>query len=327
MSKKLNKQRNFADDIVITDDTYAGQLALPYVTAAVKSPDTIAKGYVRQIDGLNKSAVINNLVSTAPIVTAGCNFDANDTLSITEQILTLSDMKVNEQICRGTILPTWIGQGMDRNGDLPQSFSDFVISTVAGSAGQQLENMLWLGDAGTAFGTGFLSNDGVFDATGFAASQLKDFHDVESVAPVTGAGALTFFGEVYDEVADKVPGIMTKPGFGFYVGNQVYALYLQGLATAGGSGQGNFVTNQSFNGPTFLGYPVYLCPGMPEKCIVATYKDNLVYGSNLATDYTEVRMIPTYQYDGSDNIRIVMNFAVGVQVAVKTDGVVGYDFA
>ena len=236
-------------------------------------------------------------------------------------------MKVNEQICRGTILPTWIGQGMDRNGDLPQSFSDFVISTVAGSAGQQLENMLWLGDAGTAFGTGFLSNDGVFDAAGFAASQLKDFHTVESTAAVTGAGSLAFFGEVYDEVADKVPGIMTKPGFGFYVGNQVYALYLQGLATAGGSGQGNFVTNQSFNGPTFLGYPVYLCPGMPEKCIVATYKDNLVYGSNLATDYTEVRMIPTYQYDGSDNIRVVMNFAVGVQVAVKDDGVVGYDFA
>ena len=137
MKNNLSKKYNFADDIVITDDTYAGQLALPYVTAAVKSPDTIAKGYCRQIDGLNKSAVINNLVSTAPIVAAGCDFNASDTLSITEQVLTLSDMKVNEQICRGTIFSTWIGQGMDRNGDLPQSFSDFLLSTVAGSAGQQ----------------------------------------------------------------------------------------------------------------------------------------------------------------------------------------------
>ena len=57
-----------------------------------------------------------------------------------------------------------------------------------------------------------------------------------------------------------------------------------------------------------------------------TYRDNLVFGTNLATDYTEARVIPTYQYDGSDNVRIVMNFAVGVQVAVKTDGVVGCDF-
>ena len=65
---------------------------------------------------------------------------------------------------------------------------------------------------------------------------------------------------------------------------------------------------------------------MPDDAIVMTYKDNLVFGTNLATDWTEARIIPTYQYDGSDNVRIVMNFAVGVQVAVKTDGVVGCDF-
>ena len=28
-------------------------------------------------------------------------------------------------------------------------------------------------------------------------------------------------------------------------------------------------------------------------------------------------------YDGSDNVRVVMNFAVGVQTAVATDGVYG----
>lgn len=334
MSKKLNKKRDFANDIVITGDTYAGIHAMPYVTAAVKSPDTVAKGYVRTIDGITKSAVINNIASSAPIVAGpggvsgagACSFSAGDNITTTEQVLTLTDLKVNEQICRGTVFPTWMGQGMNRNGELPQSFSDFVLSTVAGAAGQQIENGIWLADAGGTFGTGLLSDDGVFDATGFAASQMQSFHTVESVAPVTGAGALTFFEEVYSKVASNVPGIMNKPGFGFYVGNQVYALYLSGLATAGGNGQGAMVTNQAFSGPTFLGYPVYLCPGMPEKCIVATYKDNIVYGSNNATDFTEVRLIPTYEFDGSDNIRIVMQFALGVQVAVAGDGVVGYDF-
>ena len=60
-----------------------------------------------------------------------------------------------------------------------------------------------------------------------------------------------------------------------------------------------------------------------DDVIIATYKDNLVFGTNLATDYTEARVIPTYQYDGSDNVRIVMNFAVGVGVGVPTDGVFG----
>ena len=72
-----------------------------------------------------------------------------------------------------------------------------------------------------------------------------------------------------------------------------------------------------------MGFPIYVCPGMFNDVIVATYPENLVFGTNNNTDWTEVRMIPTYEYDGSDNIRIVMNFAVGVQVAVATDGVYG----
>ena len=70
-----------------------------------------------------------------------------------------------------------------------------------------------------------------------------------------------------------------------------------------------------------MGFPIYVCPGMFNDTIVATYPENLVVGTNLATDWTEARVIPTYQFDGSDNVRIVMNFAMGVQTAVGTDGV------
>jgi hypothetical protein len=62
---------------------------------------------------------------------------------------------------------------------------------------------------------------------------------------------------------------------------------------------------------------------MFDDVIVATYRENLVFGTNLATDWTEARVIPTYQFDGSDNVRIVMNFALGVQCAVAADGVYG----
>ena len=60
----------------------------------VKSPDTIAKGYVRTIDGLNsKAAVINNLGASAnPIVAAACSFSSGNDTSLTEQVLTLTDL-------------------------------------------------------------------------------------------------------------------------------------------------------------------------------------------------------------------------------------------
>ena len=63
-NNKYNLSKEYQFDITVTDNTYAGKLALPYVTAAVKSPDTVAKGYVRTIDGLNSKAVISLSAST-----------------------------------------------------------------------------------------------------------------------------------------------------------------------------------------------------------------------------------------------------------------------
>jgi len=100
---------------------------------------------------------------------------------------------------------------------------------------------------------------------------------------------------------------------------KTYAIYAQKLSSettyqqVGAAG--------TFTGLTYMGFPIYVCPGMFNDTIIATYPENLVVGMNAATDYTEVSIIPTYQFDGSDNIRIVMNFAMGVQTAVPTDGV------
>ena len=129
-NNKYNLSRDYQFDINVVDNTYAGKLALPYVTAAVKSPDTIAKNYVRTIDGLNAKAVISNIGITNPIVPGGhtnCTFNSGNDTSLTEQVLTLTDYKVNEEICRAKVFPTWIGENMDRNGNLPGTFEDFLL--------------------------------------------------------------------------------------------------------------------------------------------------------------------------------------------------------
>ena len=90
-NNKYNLSKEYQFDITVTDNTYAGKLALPYVTAAVKSPDTVAKGYVRTIDGLNSKAVISNMGISDPIVSAACSFSSGNDTSLTESILTLTD--------------------------------------------------------------------------------------------------------------------------------------------------------------------------------------------------------------------------------------------
>ena len=321
---QLSKRREF--DITVNGDTYAGVHAMPYVTAALRSPDTVAKGYVRILDGLTKSAVINNIACANPIVAGGsgaCDFSSGNDTSTTEQVLSLTDLKVNEEICRGTIFPTWMGQGMDRNGNLPQAFSDFLLQVVAGKAAAQLEIGIWQG--ATPFGTGFLSDDGTQDEAGADASACKDFTEVDFADALAAADILTDMAAVYDSAAANLSGMLTKPGVGFYMNNKTYGFYIQALAAAG-SNQGQ-ISGLGFDAKadtaTYFGYPIYRCPGMFNDTILFTYPENLVFGTNLATDWTEARLIPTYEYDGSDNVRVVMNFAVGVQTAVASDGVYG----
>ena len=321
--ENLNKKRNF--DIDIQADTYAGKLALPYVAAAVKSPDTIAKGFVRQIDGLNKSAVIGNVGSPTPVVADVCGFTDGENTTFNEQVLTLTQYKVNEEICRGTVFPTWIGENMQRNGDIPTNFSDFLMATVAANAGQQIENGIWRGKLdGTNDSVGFLSNDTVFNALGWAASATADFNPV-AISVISNTNAVAQLGLVYSQAVTDCPGILTKPDIGFYVSLKTYGLYMQQLALAGdGQGINSLGSNQALQGMTYLGIPIHVCPGMFDDAIVLTYKSNMVYGTNLATDWTEASIIPTYEYMGNDAVRIIMNFAVGVQTGVKTDGVVGH---
>jgi hypothetical protein len=332
MANKLSKKYDF-DITVNPATTYAGSQALPYVTAAVKSNDTIAKGYVRQMDGIAGSkAVISSLVTSDPIVSAACAFNDAGTTTLGERVLTLTDLKVNREVCRGTVWPTWVGEQMKRESSagLPNGFSDFLLEVVANQASAQIENGIWVADSSNIFGAGFLSDDGVFDQLGLNASACADFTQVT----MNGVGTATdktniddALLKVYDTVTASHPGLEFKQGFGFYMNNKMFSFYAQFLA-ATGDGQGIQNLGLSLNPDTlsFLGHPIYRCPGMPDDAIVATYTDNLVVGSSLGTELVEAKIIPTYQYDGSDNVRVVMNFGLGVQTGIGTDGVVGVTF-
>ena len=324
MNLSLNKKYNF--DIDASVNTYAGELALPYVTAALLGAETIAKGRCRFLEGIVGKTVISGLATTDTIQAANCDFVGGSNVALTEQVLNPSDLAVMEEVCRGTMYPTWIAANgrMERNGDLPVAWGDFLLGAVAERTGSNLENLLWSGDTGAVFGTGFLSNDGVIDEAGIDASACANFVEATtSAAAWDNTNILANLSTIFDS-ASAIPGILGKPGCGFYVSYEAYAFFLQAMALQN-TGPG---FNQSMEGANYLGYPVYATSGIPNTVDVAvfTYPDNLVVGANSYTADISAQLIPTYQYDGSDNVRITMRFAVGVQTGVATDGVVGFLF-
>jgi len=285
------------------------------------------------MEGITRKAVINNITSDNPIQAASCTPSDGANVTVTEQVLELSDLQVYEEICRKTIFPTWIAaQGkMSSNGDLPPQFSDFLLATVAAKAGEQLERLMWAGDSGTGqmFGLGFLSDDGTIDEAGIDASACKDFAEADFGAAWTKANILDVFGAAYDAQAGANPAVFQAPGAGFYCSYEAYGFYLQALAEAGSDQGVNMKgTDQAFSGVTYLGYPVYPTYGIPNTvdAMVFTYPDNLVVGTNNFTAETSADLIPKYQYDGKDSVVVAMNFAGGIQTAVPTDGTVCFNF-
>lgn len=322
----MSNLKKYDFDITVNGGTYAGELALPYVTAALLGAETIAKGRCRLIEGVQYKAVINSLATTDTIQAANCAFNDGADLSLNEQVVELSDLAVMEVICRGTLFPTWVAaQGsMNRDGDLPVAFTDFLMASVADRTGTNLERLIWTGAA--PFGVGLLSDDGTIDDGGIDASAMKDFAEADTGAlgAWSKANILGVLDLIFD-AAQATPGILQKPGCGFYVSYEAYAFFLQAIA-----GQStNQGYNQELGGATYLGYPVYPTGGIPNTSDVAvfTYPDNIVVGTNNYTPDISAQLIPAYAYDGSDNVKVAMRFGVGVNVAVPGDGVVGHDFS
>lgn len=320
----MSNLKKYDFDITVAANTYAGELALPYVTAALLGAETIAKGRCRLIEGVQFKAVINTLTTADTIQAANCSFNDGADLTLNEQVIELSDLAVMEVICRGTLFPTWVAaQGsMNRDGDLPIEFTDFLMASVAERTGTNLESLIWGGKA--PFGVGLLSNDGTIDEAGIDASAMADFIEADTGAAAwTAANILANLSLIFD-AAQAVPGILQKPGCGFYVSYEAYAFFLQAIA-AQSTNQGY---NQDLGGATYLGYPVYPTAGIPNTVDVAvfTYPENVVVGTNNYTADTSAQLIPAYAYDGSDNVKVAMRFGVGVNVAVPGDGVVGFNF-
>ena len=199
MNLSLNKKYNF--DIDATVNTYAGELALPYVTAALLGAETIAKGRCRFLEGIVGKTVISGLATTDTIQAANCDFADGSNVALTEQVLDPSDLAVMEEICRGTMYPTWIAANgrMERNGQLPVAWSDFLLGAVAERTGSNLESIIWTGAA--PFGTGFLSNDGTIDEAGIDASACADFVEADTGAAWDATNILAKLSIVFDAAA------------------------------------------------------------------------------------------------------------------------------
>jgi hypothetical protein len=301
--------------------TYAGQFASKYISAALLSASTIENGGVTVLPNVKFKEVLQNVATSALLANGTCDFDAaGSTVTLTEKILETKDLQVNMQLCKSQFFNTWQSaeMGASQFADLPKSFSDYLLGYVAAKVASEMETTLWTGAAGAAGGF----TDGGF--TTLAAAQAPGANQIAAVGGgVTAANVIDELGKVVDALNAQT-NIYGFEDTRIYVSRNVMAAYVRalgGFAATGANGVDNRGTMwyADGGGVSFDGIKLFMAEGLGNNTMLAAQVSNLYLGVSLLSDTQEARVIDVSQYDGSDNVRVVMRMAAGAQIGVASD--------
>jgi hypothetical protein len=296
----------------ITGSSYAGEFAGKYLAAALLSADTLDSGTVTILPNVKYKAAMKVGAFSDLVRSADCDFDSStSTMTLTEKVLTPTELQVNLQICKKQLHSDWEAaqMGFSAFDELPPLFSDFVIAQVAAEVANATETSIWQGSAGEGSFDGFdtlLTADGGADVT---------------ATTVDSTNVIAQLGAIVDAIPSAVYG---KEDLNIYVSSNIARAYVRALggfvATIGGAGTDN-KGSQWYNGGqlSFEGVNLVVAKGLADNTAVAAQKSNLFFGTGLLDDRNEVKVIDMADIDGSQNVRVVMRYTAGVQYGVRGD--------
>jgi hypothetical protein len=296
--------------------SYAGELALPYISAAVLSGDTIANNYVTVKENVKFKMVLKTLASTGIVKAWGCDFNnADTTLTLAERVLQVTDLKVNVEVCKAQFASDWeaaqTGRGFINN-VIPANFADFVIAHLSGKVAENIEYTLWQGNFE---GSSFTSFNGILKVLDTAKGGTPDVDFANAFTAANIVSSLT-------TLANALPAtLLGDTTVKLFINRKTAQLYRQALSALGYLQQFNAASNYPL---MFDGYEIYVCPGIPDNVALFAKVDNLFFGTDLVSDFNEVKVVDMSVTDGSDNVRMVMKFRAGTQVAIPAEAILGF---
>ncbi len=308
----------------ITGSSYAGQFAGKYIAASLLTAKTLDDAAISILPNIKYKAAMKVGAYSNLVRSADCDFDSTTSgLTLTEKVLTPTELQVNLQICKKELHADWEAaqMGFSAFDNLPPLFSDFVIARVAAEVASATETSIWSGSAG----------EGNFD--GFVTLAGADGTVVDVTAgTVTSANVITELGKIVDAIPSGVYG---ADDLNIYVSQNIFKAYVRALggfaalqnAAASdnvGSIGANGVDNRGnlwYQGGSlsFDGINIYPSSGFGDNQAIAARKSNLFFGTGILDDRNVVKVIDMADIDGSQNVRVVMRYTAGVQIGVGAD--------
>ena len=282
----------------ITASSYAGEFAGKYIAASLLTAKTLDDAAITILPNIKYKAAMKVGAFSNLVRSADCDFDSSTSgLTLTEKVLTPTELQVNLQICKKELHADWEAaqMGFSAFDSLPPLFSDFVIARVAAEVASATETSIWQGASG----------EGNFD--GFRTLAIADstVSDISGTT-VTSANVVTELGKVVDAIPSGVYG---ADDLYLYVSQNIFKAYIRALGGFAATNSGVDAKRHTFyigGELSFDGVILYASSGFPDNCAIAARSSNLYFGTGLLNDRQEVKVIDMSDIDGSQNVRVVM---------------------
>jgi len=287
--------------------TYAGESASKYISAALLTSESLTNGAVSVMPNVKYKAVVNTMALAGIQSDASCDFTETGTITIDERVITPKSLQVNLKLCKQNYRDTWeaIQMGYSAHDNLPPKFSDYLLGLVANQVASEVESNIWSGVEATAGEFGGIE---VALATNAAQSAAREIAG-------TTLSASNIIAELGKVTAQFGAVLHRKPGMAIRIPVSAYQFYIQAMAALGYLDKFH-VGEVPLN---FQGVDLIVCPGMSDDVMIATYADNLWFGTGILSDQNLVKVIDTAESLGDENVRIIMRYTAGVQFGNGAD--------
>jgi hypothetical protein len=295
-----------ATTMTISNSSYAGEKAAGFIAAALLSANTLDKGGVTIKPNVNYRQVMQKIAVGDVIADASCDFTATSDVTLTERYLTPEEFQVNMELCKKDFESDWLSieQGFSAFDTLPKSFAEYLISHVAAKVATKTELNIWNGANATA---------GEYDGLVTLMKADADVIDVVTTeTSITPANIIAELGAVVDAIPTTIYG---SDNLSIYISSADARSYVRAQAALGYKD----LYHVGQTAMDFEGVKLFVANGLTSGQMVAAEKDNLMFGTGLQSDFSEVKVLDLANIDGSQNVRIVMRFTAGVQYAIGSE--------
>ena len=291
------------------NQTFAGRAAGFYISAALQDANSL--DYMTVLENVKYKMAVQTLGAANVVRDESCDFDHHGTLDLGERLLEVEPFQINLDLCKKNLLSSWEALQMRAGSDNPApSFTDYVISYMAGNISSQVEKCIWTGNtANNGEFTGFVTG-AVGLLLGAGATQVA-----ASASPFTNGNIIANLNVAYESISDALFG---KDDLYIYMSPTSYQMYIQAS-----SALTNFpyaYMSEDYM-PIFNGVKLAVCNGMSNDELVVAQKSNLFFGTDLVSDVdgASIRIMDMSALDGSDNMRIVCKYKAGVRQGIVAD--------